>query len=451
VDLAGQSGGANTSISPDAIQEYRVITHDFNAEYGKAGGFVTDTVLKSGVNQFHGSLFEYNRIQALTAEDWFTNSGRDSNGNQLKDHLVRNQFGGSFGGPIVKDKTFFYATVEWQRLRQATPVTGTALTQQFYDFVNTGAFETFMETDPAGFCMQNFGASCPGTFGPVTTSAGVQTGSSTVGPIFKSQLAKFPLAMPLVNSTITAADCAAQRAANPNAFSNCSGQGIYTGQSIFGLAKKIVYPVPIFDNATEALVSPLNQYRVSLKFDHKFSTNDQVNGVYLLEDVKSSCNFCGSDTTFGVPEDNPNRAQTLGLTYTHTFSPTVLNQLKGGYVRRTANFIDPGTDGIPSMFSIDALVSGFGGSTAIPQFFTENQFEVKDDISVTKGKHGLKFGLDYRRTRNGSSFDALKNGAFWSWGGEDLITDAQFSDQADQAYIGYPYFGSWYYAGTAVN
>jgi len=451
VDLAGQSGGANTSISPDAIQEYRVITHDFNAEYGKAGGFVTDTVLKSGVNQFHGSLFEYNRIQALTAEDWFTNSGRDSTGKQLKDHLVRNQFGGSFGGPIVKDKTFFYATAEWQRLRQSTPVTGTSLTQQFYDFVNTGAFETFMETDPAGFCVQNGLGPCPGAFGPVTTSAGVQTGSSTVGPIFKSQLAKFPLAMPLVNSTITAADCAAQLAANPNAFSNCSGQGIYTGQSVFGLASKIVYPVPIFDQATEALVSPLNQYRVSLKFDHKFSTNDQVNGVYLLEDVQSTCNFCGSDTTFGVPEDNPNRAQTLGLTYTHTFSPTVLNQLKGGYVRRTANFIDPGTDGIPSMFSIDALVSGFGGSTAIPQFFTENQFELKDDISVTKGKHGLKFGMDWRRTRNGSSFDALKNGAFWSWGGEDLITDAQFSDQADQAYIGYPYFGSWYYAGAAVN
>src|SRR6202795_40114 len=62
-------GGSNTSISPDAIEEYRVVTHDFAAEYGKAGGFVTDTVLKSGTNRWHGSLFEYNRIQALTAQD----------------------------------------------------------------------------------------------------------------------------------------------------------------------------------------------------------------------------------------------------------------------------------------------------------------------------------------------------------------------------------------------
>src|SRR5215467_5441992 len=91
-------GGSNTSISPEAVEEFRVITHGFNAEYGKAGGFVTDTVLKGGTNQFHGSLFEYNRIQALTANDWFSNAGG------IRDHLVRNQFGGSIGGPIVKDK-----------------------------------------------------------------------------------------------------------------------------------------------------------------------------------------------------------------------------------------------------------------------------------------------------------------------------------------------------------
>ncbi len=439
VDLAGQAGGANTSISPDAIQEYRVITHQFNAEYGKAGGFVTDTVLKSGTNQWHGSLFEYNRIQALTAEDWFTNSAPTIDGVQPRDHLVRNQFGGSIGGPIVKDKTFFFASAEIQRLRQSSPVTATSFTKQFYDFVNTGAFETFMETDPAGFCMQNFGATCPNGFGPVGPVGNQTTGSSTVGPIFKAQLAKFPLAMPLV-------DCSVSCTGATNA-----GEGVYTGQAIFGLATPISYPVPLYAQATESAITPLDQYRVSVKFDHKFSMNDQFNGVYLLEDVKSTCNFCGSDTTFGVPEDNPNRAQTVGLTYTHTFSPTVLNQLKGGYVRRLANFVDPGTDGIPSFLTIDALGGGFGGSTAIPQFFTENQFEVKDDLSVTKGKHALKFGMDYRRTRNGSSFNALQNGAFWSWGGEDIITDSQFTDQADQLYFGGPAVGSWYYAGAAVN
>ncbi len=65
-------GGAATSISPDAIQEYRVITNSYSAEYGKGGGFVTDAVLRSGTNQWHGSAFEYNRVQALAANDWFS-------------------------------------------------------------------------------------------------------------------------------------------------------------------------------------------------------------------------------------------------------------------------------------------------------------------------------------------------------------------------------------------
>src|SRR5260370_15017588 len=129
-------GGANTSVSPDAIKEYRVITHDFNAEYGKAGGFVTDTVLKSGTNQWHGSLFEYNRIQKLTANDWFSSNAG------VKDHLVRNQFGVSVGGPIVKDKTFFYLAAEGHRLHGSSPVTRTSMTQQFYDLVNSGGVFT---------------------------------------------------------------------------------------------------------------------------------------------------------------------------------------------------------------------------------------------------------------------------------------------------------------------
>src|ERR1700676_1762059 len=388
-------GGSNTSISPDAIEEYRVITHDFNAEYGKAGGFVTDTVLKSGTNKWHGSAYEYNRIQALTAEDWFSNAGG------VKDHLVRNQFGGSFGGPIVKDKTFFFSSVEFHRLRQSTPSVGSSYTKQFYDFVNSGAFETFTESDPAGICnnvayQASFGgtaAPCPGAFGPVTDSLGVvHTGSSTVGPIFKSQLAKFPLAMPLVDCSVS---CTSP---------SFVGQGPYTGQAIFGFALPITYPVPEYAQATESLVNPINQYRFSLKVDHKFSQNDQFNGVYLLENVDFKDNFgLGGTGVFGTPTANPNRAQTLGLTYIHTFTPTVLNQLKAGYVRHTANFTSPGTDGVPSLLTIDALSGGFGASNAIPQFFTENEFQYKDDISITHGKHALKFGAEYRRTRNGSS------------------------------------------------
>jgi hypothetical protein len=420
VSLCGTAcgqGGANTSISPDAIQEYRVISHDFNAEYGKAGGFVTDTVLKSGTNQWHGSLYEYNRIQALTANDWFSNNA------DLRDHLVRNQFGGSVGGPIVKDKTFIFGTVEIHRLRVSSPVSGTATTQQFYNFVN--------DTTSTGFANYVNTNLCDSTC--VSTAPG---GGGTVGPIFNQLLAKWPLAMPLVNSNI---DC------STDTTGACLGQGAYT----FGFP----YPVPVYANATESSITPTDQNRFSIKFDHKLTDKDQFSATLLGEFVTFDCNFCGSDTTFGVPEHNPNQAWTGGLSWTHTVSPTVLNQARFGYVRRIANFTDPGSAGIPEQYTIDALVAGFGGSTSIPQFFTENMFQYKDDLSVTHGKHSFKFGGEYRRTRNGSSFQADRNGHFSPWSVEDLITDAYFTDNLDNNFSGYGAYGygGWYYAAAAVN
>jgi hypothetical protein len=408
-------GGANTSISPDAIQEYRVITHGFDAEYGKAGGFVTDMVLKSGTNRWHGSAFEYNRIQALTANDWFSNNVG------ARDHLVRNQFGGSIGGPIVRDKTFFYATFEAHKLRESFPVTGTSMTQQFYDFVNTGQLASFVNA--SNLC----GGGCPNL-------------PTTVGSIFQSQRSQFPLAMPLVNST---ENC------STTTTNNCVSQGLFSG--FFGPSTVLVYPVPVYGNATEQDVTPIDQYRGSIKVDQTLSTKDVLHGVYTAEDVHFQCMLCNNDTGFfGVAEDNPNRTQTGGITWDHTFSPTVLNQAKIGYVRHKANFFGPGSEGIPEMLAIDALVGQFGGSTAIPQLFTENQFQYKDDITITKGKHGLKFGGEYRRTRNGSSFKADQWGHFWSWSAEDLITDSVFSDALSSDFGYQAYYGGWYQAGAAV-
>ena len=418
--VCGQ-GGANTSVSPDAIEEYRVLTHDFSAEYGKVGGFVTDTVLKSGTNKWHGSLFEYNRVQALAANDWFSNAAG------LTDHLVRNQFGGSVGGPIYKDKTFFYAVFEDHRFRTSSPASAVSITKQFYDWVNSGQMATFV----------NSVAPCSDVVG------GCPELPTTVGPVFQSLITKWPLAVPLVNSSV---DCT-----NPDENSVCQSLDAFGG-NLLGILP--TYPVPIYGTATQSQITPLDQYRFSTKIDHTIGANDRLSGSYLFEDVKTSSNFGGSDTTFGVPLENPNRAQTAGLTWTHTFSPTVLNQFKIGYVRRTANFIDPGSAGIPEFYSIDPTGIGLGGSTGIPQFFTENLFQYKDDISVTKGKHSLKFGAEFRRTRNKSIFSNDAYGHFTTWGAEGLVTDGLFTDAIDASgyrYPGYPDgLGGWYYAGASV-
>ena len=97
------SGGV-LSADPDSTQEFRVITNNFNAEYGRNTGAIIDVVTKSGTNTFHGNAYEFGRWNAFGgARDWFNRTGAGP-----QDPYIRNQFGYSIGGPIIKDKTFFF-------------------------------------------------------------------------------------------------------------------------------------------------------------------------------------------------------------------------------------------------------------------------------------------------------------------------------------------------------
>src|SRR5262249_13329660 len=109
------SGGTNSLVSVDAMQEFRVQTSSFAPEFGRTPGGQISIVTRSGTNSFHGTLFEYFRNDVLDAKDWFVNF------NGLKKPAERvNDFGGVFGGPIFKNKTFFFFSYEGQRLRQPT-------------------------------------------------------------------------------------------------------------------------------------------------------------------------------------------------------------------------------------------------------------------------------------------------------------------------------------------
>jgi outer membrane receptor for ferrienterochelin and colicin len=108
-NMTGLRNTGNIAPNPDAVQEFRVVTNSYSAEYGKFAGGVINVITKSGSNQFHGSLFEFLRNDKLNATTW---------GALTKAPLRRNQFGGSVGGPIRKDKTFFFGT--YSGLRQTT-------------------------------------------------------------------------------------------------------------------------------------------------------------------------------------------------------------------------------------------------------------------------------------------------------------------------------------------
>ena len=413
------SGGI-TSISPDAIQEYRVITNNYAAQYGKAGGFVTDTVLRSGTNDIHGSLFAYNRIQALAANDFFSNAAIP----RVQDSLVRNQFGGSIGGPIQKDKTFGFGTIEFHRLRQGAPLTATSTTQQFINFVQSGAFRTFQETSPNGYCVIKLGEPCPGAF----------ANSGHLGANFQALQASNPI--PLGTS---------------NFFNQAAG--LFSGADLFGGDPALVYPVPVYGDVTVINNSFLNASRFTGKVDHIMSSSNRFTGTFLLEDSDTGDTRGGSDTTIGVPFLSPGRSILAGLTWVHDFSPTVINEAKFSYLRHVRDFAQcPGTDGQPSVVTgIDPLGVGFGCSSNLPQFFTDNQFQIQNHVSFVRGSHSFRGGVEYRRIRNGSAFEAIKNGLILPHGVEELLTDGFFGDEADLVSFGAPVLGGFTFAQASIN
>jgi len=424
-------GGSNTTISPDAIEEYRVIDGTPAAEYGQAGGFVTDTVLKSGTNQWHGSLFEYNRIQALAANSWFSNAAGQ------QDHLVRNQFGGSIGGPIIKDKTFFYFTTEFHRLRTATPDTANTYTSDFYNFVKGGLFETFQETNPAGICNALFGASCPGGL--------PDTGK--LGAVYTSETAAEAPAL----CTTGAANCANTTAVAQGFYTAGVGE-FETGFTPVGTIP-ITYPVNIYGTLTVPQPQQLNQARYTTKFDHKLGRNDQLSASYLYDNADEVTQNGGSNFFFGPTLYSHGRAQNAGVTWAHTFSPTILNQARMAYVRHTANFPgDPAVSGMSEVFSyFDEPAGALGNADNIPQLFTENEFVYKDDLSVAKGKNNFKGGAEYRRTRNASTFSSEKFGLTAFQDTEDVLTDGGFTNDLEQLMFGKSVFGALTYAAASLN
>ena len=402
-------GGAVTTISPDAIEEYRVLTHDYPAEYGRTGGFATDTVLKSGTNHFHGALFEYNRIQALAAENYFTTNG-------AHDALVRNQFGGAIGGPIYRDKTFFFASVEIHHRRSGSPVTGVSLTQSYLNWVDSGGFEKFMETDPGGFCVQNSGAACPGAL----------PGTGHLGPIFKALQAAEPTAFPLASQAET------------NQASGITTSGL-------------VYPVNVNGTVTIPDSDAYDQNRATLKIDHQLTSKDQLSFVYLLDLDNDTSSTGGGAGSFGPAVTNYGGAQHFGASWTHNFSPTLLNEFRAGYQRHVRNFAVPGAAGVSSIYSADALYGSFGAGSGFPQLFTENQFQYVDSITKIIKTHTFKAGFQFLRTRNGSSFYNDVNGSFEFNGAEDLLTDGAFGQESDAAVFGGPTNGSFYEVSASVD
>jgi hypothetical protein len=422
-------GGIAIFSSIDDIQEFKVLTYNYSAEYGERAGPTVLVTTKSGSNQFHGSLFEFFRNTALDADQYFTHS-------QAKFNL--NQFGGSLGGPIQKNKTFFFVDYQAKMQRQGEPFDG---------FVPTTAMTTPDANGNYDYSNNPLGISQiddPFTFSPLLCN--------TVG----GTLVPAP-----VNPD------GSQTAGTP-----CN---IIPAALVNPVGAKVVqlYPAPnatgsIGFNYVDQPTRKLNEGTWDIRFDHNFSSKDFAFVRFSYDQatlfVPGGSPSWSEATAFGSNQFINNHGRNLALSETHVFSPNTINQFNAGFSRIFNHILSYGTGtceaailGIPgadigskcdgitgypaslnqatndcegcgmTSFSMSAYYS-VGDRGYAPYQGGTNVYSVSDTLDLIRGKHEIRFGGVYRanemNVRNNASQDGFitETGAFTGDDIADVLT-----------------------------
>jgi hypothetical protein len=340
-----QNGGTNNVLrNPpvDSVEEFKVQQTNFSAEFGFAGGTVINAVTRSGSNEFHGSLHEFWRNQILDANDWFS----DATGVPIQP-LRRNQFGGTFGGPIKKNKTFFFFDYDGTRIRSFTSSGGSVPTlcergdpsgncpiAAAHGGNALGDFEEICTqgTDPVSGAPLVFNASgqCIST-SPGAGETALQGGAS-------GQLWDPFSGVSTVNTTGRFAT--RQRFVPFNNLSAYTTAGLpgTTGNLIDPLAAKmfLLFPkpnlatsTPTFQGGTNfsfAGVSPGSDNTFDIKIDHHFNDRNRLSVKYSQDNSSGNSPNCYGNFADPCSVSGPALSHTylLAVNYTRTFSPNLL-------------------------------------------------------------------------------------------------------------------------------
>jgi hypothetical protein len=347
------------SVPLDAVQEFRVITSNFSAEYGRASGGIVNVATKAGSNAFHGSLYEFNRISALAS------NGFDRNANDLpKSVFTRNQFGYSVGGRVIKDKLFFFSSTEWTRIRSSGEVISLVPTPELL----------------------------------ARTSANTQN-------YFKA----FQLVAPINGPVHTVSQVLANfRLPATGAFGSLPG-----GLPAFG-------EVRATRAANFGAGDPVNDYQTVGRIDYNWSENTQmyVRGVY--ERGKNPDGTVSFSPYQGFNTGNETFDQNYLFNITHSFSPKLVSGTKIVFNRLRNSDQPLGQQPlVPTLYFTDqGILSAFGKFFRFPGYLPtspgngipfggpQNFLQGYEDISWTRGNHTLRFGGQYVHIRDNRTFGA---------------------------------------------
>ena len=383
--------------SPDSIAEVRMITNTINPEYGRNSGAIMNAISKSGTNSFHGSAFENFRDTSLNVHDFF--------------HLHptvfhQNIYGGTVGGPIIKNKTFFFFSLQITRNRQPSPNgSGTSTVFNPATLAYGGAGNAPLSA------FANLGA-CAGTGACLSSKSSPFAVTGSNGTVYP---AGTPWKTIFANGTVPAAD--------------------YNALSL-NLIKQFV-PQPNFTN-NQFTFNPVravkgNQYLG--RFDQNIGTKDAVwfygfgENSKRTDDLSFATNANNGPTLAGFGDMADSHLKQFTAGWNHTFSTNILNEFRLGYTRLNfaavipQKIVQPSSVGFPDIVPnlsnaagvpLMALTGYFtlGFSTNGPQPRKDQTYQVTDNLSWVKGRHSLKFGYEGRRFDVWNPFGAINNGNF---------------------------------------
>lgn len=353
---------------PDALQEFRVQTRTYSAEFGTSAGAVINASIKSGTNGFHGSVWEFLRNNEIQANSFFNNVNGVPKG-----HYTQNQYGGAIGGPVIKDRTFFFFDAQSFTSRKATTVNSVVPTP----LMKQGNFTELKAnlTDSV----------VPGQTGCVS---GKVIAASCLDPTGVKLLSLYP---------------------DPNIPSAMAGQG-QAGSWTGGANYQYQYSVPTDTTSFDT------------RIDHTINSSNRIFGRYSnyvvdRQDAPWTSNPLVGNGNFATQYRI--RGRSVALSWTDTLSSSMLNEMRAGFNRDYAHSdpigvelgksqaSDYGLTGIPVTPNSSGLppinISGLtrmGTSPWRPQFQVAQVWQFLDNFSWLKGSHSFKFGYEHRHTSN---------------------------------------------------
>jgi len=426
------AGGIAILSSIDDIQEFKVLTYNYSAEYGTRAGPTVLLTTKSGSNDWHGSLFEFLRNTDLDAKSFFATSAEKFN---------LNQFGGSFGGPIQKNKTFFFLDGEQKYQRHGITFTGLvpSLAMRGGDFTD----------DP-------FGNPTFGTYQASPTSPVVQ-----VPAIINPNMIGASLDPTAPINVYFQCDANG----NPTALVPGGGgeqvQGTACAKIPAGLTNNIgqaminLYPQPNANNPTagynfvDSPVRSLDETKFDIRLDHTFSSADSMFTRFSYDQavsyVPGGAPGFAEANAFGSNQGIQNHARNIAIGETHVFSPRTVNQFNFGFSRIFDYITSQGTGtcisstivpgGIPGAnldcgtgkcvgyYSCGLVSTDFTGNYwslgdrgYAPFQGGTNVFTINDTFDLIRGKHDIKMGVGIRDDQMNTGTQGFQDG-FWVIGG----------------------------------